>query len=178
MSYTKGLCTPAMIYILFSVTQIMIDMFKGLFNTAFIKFCISFLITLLLHYLCASGYKVISWIIVFIPFILMTVITYILLLSLGMDPYKGRLSVVDPNQKISINTDIRKQYSDLYGNAADAIQRSIDNNTPTTQPSPSDNVSPSIPTTQPSVTPSPSSQIETTAPLSSGPADVNAIGTT
>ena len=125
MSYAKKLCTPALIYILFSVTQIMIDMFKGLFNTAFIKFCISFLITLLLHYLCVSGYKVVSWIIVFIPFILMTVITYILLLSLGMDPYKGRLSVIDPNQKISINTDIRKQYTDMYGNASDAIKTSM-----------------------------------------------------
>lgn len=125
MSYAKKLCTPALIYILFSVTQIMIDMFKGLFNTAFIKFCISFLITLLLHYLCVSGYKVVSWIIVFIPFILMTVITYILLLSLGMDPYKGRLSVIDPNQKISINTDIRKQYTDMYGNASDAIKTSV-----------------------------------------------------
>ena len=125
MSYTKKLCTPALIYILFSVTQIMIDMFKGLFNTAFIKFCVSFLITLLLHYLCVSGYKVVSWIIVFIPFILMTVITYILLLSLGMDPYKGRLSVIDPNQKISINTDIRKQYSDVYGSATNAINTSL-----------------------------------------------------
>ena len=125
MSYAKKLCTPALIYILFSVTQIMIDMFKGLFNTAFIKFCISFLITLLLHYLCVSGYKVVSWIIVFIPFILMTIITYILLLSLGMDPYKGRLSVIDPNQKISINTDIRKQYTDMYGNASDAIKTSM-----------------------------------------------------
>lgn len=125
MSYAKKLCTPALIYILFSVTQIMIDMFKGLFNTAFIKFCISFLITLLLHYLCVSGYKVVSWIIVFIPFILMTVITYILLLSLGMDPYKGRLSVIDPNQKISVNTDIRKQYTDMYGSAVDSVKSSI-----------------------------------------------------
>ena len=125
MSYAKKLCTPALIYILFSVTQIMIDMFKGLFNTAFIKFCISFLITLLLHYLCVSGYKVVSWIIVFIPFILMTIITYILLLSFGMDPYKGRLSVIYPNQKIYINTDNRKQYTDMYGNASDAIKTSM-----------------------------------------------------
>ena len=115
MIYEKSICTPALIYILFSVAQIMIDMFQGLFNTAFVKFCISLMITLLLHYLCVSGYKVVSWIIVFIPFILMTVITYILLISLGMDPYKGKLDIIDPNQTFEIKTDIRQQYSQLYG---------------------------------------------------------------
>lgn len=117
MSYTNTLCTPALIYILFSVAQIMIDIFQGMFNTAFVKFCIALMITLLLHYLCVSGYKVVSWIIVFIPFILMTVITYILLISLGMDPYKGKLNIIDPNQKFEITTDIRQQYTQMYGSS-------------------------------------------------------------
>lgn len=165
MSYAKGLCTPAMIYILFSVTQIMIDMFNGLFNTAFIKFCVSFLITLLLHYLCVSGYRVVSWIIVFIPFILMTVVTYILLLSLGMDPYKGRLSVIDPNQKISINTDIRKQYSEIYGSPTEKMKMSMGINSNTSNDAPVF-TRPPEPTTAPITTPTPAS---TTAPVTSTP---------
>ena len=165
MSYVKGLCTPAMIYILFSVTQIIIDMFNGLFNTAFIKFCVSFLITLLLHYLCVSGYKVISWIIVFIPFILMTVITYILLLSLGMDPYKGRLSVLDPNQQITINTDIRKQYSDLYGSPTDKMKMSMGIDS-TTAPEPA-TTTPEPETTTPEPIPE-----STISPLTSSPSSV------
>ena len=69
-----SLCPPAVIYLIFSITQILIDTFKGLYNTAFIKFVIMIMITFLLNILCQSGLGVISWIIVFIPFILMTVI--------------------------------------------------------------------------------------------------------
>ena len=35
-----NLCPPAIIYLIFSITQILIDTFKGLYNTAFIKFII------------------------------------------------------------------------------------------------------------------------------------------
>ena len=32
-----NLCAPALIYVAFSLTQIIIDTFKGLYNTAFFK---------------------------------------------------------------------------------------------------------------------------------------------
>jgi len=73
------ICSPAIIYLLFSIAQILIDLFTGLYNTAFIKFIIMIIITLLLNILCENGLGLISWIIVFIPFILMTVIVSILL---------------------------------------------------------------------------------------------------
>ena len=34
----NSICPPALIYILFSLTQITIDTFKGLYNTAFSNF--------------------------------------------------------------------------------------------------------------------------------------------
>ena len=46
--------------------------------------------TLLLNYLCSQGLGVISWIIVFIPFILMTVIVTLLLVVFGLDPLTGK----------------------------------------------------------------------------------------
>ena len=73
-----NLCPPAIIYLIFSITQILIDTFKGLYNTAFIKFIVMVMITLLLNILCQSGLGTISWIIVFIPFILMTVIGFLI----------------------------------------------------------------------------------------------------
>ena len=47
--------------------------------------------TILLNVLCARGLSMVSWIIVFIPFLLMSIISAILLLVLGLDPYSGNL---------------------------------------------------------------------------------------
>jgi len=87
-----NLCAPAIIYLIFSITQILIDTFKGLYNTAFIKFIIMIMITLLLNILCQSGLGTISWIIVFIPFILMTVIVSMLLYIFGLNASTGTLN--------------------------------------------------------------------------------------
>jgi hypothetical protein len=92
-----NLCPPAIIYLIFSITQILIDTFKGLYNTAFIKFIIMIMITLLLNILCQSGLGVISWIIVFIPFILMTVIVSMLLYIFGLNASTGTLNYTCQN---------------------------------------------------------------------------------
>ena len=65
-----NLCAPALIYVAFSLTQIIIDTFKGLYNTAFFKAIVMIIITILLNALCESGMGIVSWIIVFIPFML------------------------------------------------------------------------------------------------------------
>ena len=85
------LCAPALIYIAFSLTQVIIDTFKGLYNTAFFKFIVMIIITFLLNALCQSGMSVVSWIIVFIPFIFMSVIVTILLYVFGLDAATGQL---------------------------------------------------------------------------------------
>jgi len=86
-----NLCPPAIIYLIFSATQILIDLYKGLYNTAFMKFIVSAMVTLLLNILCEKGYSVVSWIIVFIPFILMTIIVSVLLYFFGLDAASGTL---------------------------------------------------------------------------------------
>jgi hypothetical protein len=87
-----NLCAPAIIYLIFSVTQILIDTFKGLYNTAFMKVIVTGMVTLLLNILCEKGLNVVSWIIVFIPFILMTVIVSMLLYIFGLDAATGSLN--------------------------------------------------------------------------------------
>jgi hypothetical protein len=86
-----NLCAPALIYVAFSLTQIIIDTFKGLYNTAFFKFIVMIIITILLNALCQSGMGIVSWIIVFIPFIFMSVIVAILLYVFGLDAATGKL---------------------------------------------------------------------------------------
>lgn len=101
-----NLCAPALIYVAFSLTQIIIDTFKGLYNTAFFKIIVMIVITILLNALCQSGMSIISWIIVFIPFIFMSVIVAILLYVFGLDPATGELNIKcdnAPNEKKSGN---------------------------------------------------------------------------
>ena len=86
-----NLCAPAIIYLIFSITQILIDLFKGLYNTAFMKVIVAAMVTLLLNILCEKGLSVVSWIIVFIPFILMTVIVSMLLYVFGLDVSTGKI---------------------------------------------------------------------------------------
>jgi hypothetical protein len=86
-----NLCAPAIIYLIFSITQLLIDTFNGLYNTAFIKLIVATMVTLLLHILCKQGLSVVSWIIVFIPFILMTVIVSMLLYVFGLDAATGKI---------------------------------------------------------------------------------------
>ena len=88
-----NLCAPALIYVAFSLTQIIIDTFKGLYNTAFFKVIVMIVITILLNALCQSGMGIVSWIIVFIPFIFMSVIVAILLYVFGFDPATGNLKI-------------------------------------------------------------------------------------
>jgi hypothetical protein len=70
----------------------LIDIFKGLYNTAFMKVIVTVMVTLLLNILCEKGLSVVSWIIVFIPFILMTVIVSMLLYIFGLDAATGSLN--------------------------------------------------------------------------------------
>lgn len=102
------LCPPAIIYLVFSLTHIVLDIMKGMYNTAFMKVWVAGIFTLLLNFLCERGLGIVSWIFVFIPFILMTVIVALLLLFFGLEPTTGKLqSQEDPNVKPI--PDIRQQ---------------------------------------------------------------------
>ena len=85
----EQLCPPAMLYVAFSITQIIIDIFKKMYNTAFFKFIVMIVFSIALNILCQQGLGIISWFIVFIPFILMTIITTMLLYVFGLDPKSG-----------------------------------------------------------------------------------------
>jgi len=96
------LCSPAILYVGFSLTQIIIDLFNQVYNTAFLKFLVMILFTIILNILCHNGLGIISWFIVFVPFIFMTVITTTLLFAFGLDPKKGKYdySVEYPNKSV------------------------------------------------------------------------------
>ena len=98
------LCSPALLYLGFSLTHVLIDTFKGMYNSAFFKSIVAIIFTLLLNIMCERGLNIISWIIVFVPFILMTYITAVLLYVFGLDPNGGIDKVITVDE-------LRKQHS-------------------------------------------------------------------
>lgn len=88
-----SLCSPALVYLAFSMTQIIIDFFKGHPNVGFMKIIVTAIFTVMLEFLCRQGLTWISWFIVFIPFLFLSVIVGILLFALGYDPETGNIDV-------------------------------------------------------------------------------------
>ena len=84
----EGICPPALLYLAFSIIQIIIDLFRGDTLQALLKFVVMIIFTIVLNAICAAGLSIISWFIVFIPFILMTYITTILFFVFGFNPEK------------------------------------------------------------------------------------------
>lgn len=101
----EQLCPPAILYIAFSITQIIIDTFQGMYNTAFLKFLVMIIFSVVLNILCNRGLGIISWFIVFVPFIMMTIITSMLLFVFGLSPATGGLDyTVDYPQSTTSST--------------------------------------------------------------------------
>jgi len=70
--------------------------------------------------LCERGLGIVSWFIVFIPFIFMSVITTLLLFSFGLSPNTGK---VDPSNNI---VDPTPKRSDIEKNELNALQKTFE----------------------------------------------------
>ena len=94
----ENICGPVILYLGFSLIQIIIDIFKNLYNTAFLKFMIMIIFSVVLNLLCNINMSIISWFLVFIPFIFMTFISSVLLFVFGLNPGKGSINNYIPGQ--------------------------------------------------------------------------------
>jgi cytoskeletal protein RodZ len=81
---------PALIYLIYMVVHITIDAYYGLYNMAFVKIWIGIIVTLLLNIMCENNMSFFAWLIIAIPFILMTIIAVFILYTLGLDPATGK----------------------------------------------------------------------------------------
>ena len=113
------LCPPAILYLGFSLIQIIIDTFKGFYNQAFFKTIVMIIFTLLLNIMCQKGLSIVSWIIVFIPFILMTYITAVLLFVFGLSPSSDKI-------------DYNVEYPATYPTEVTVVKPPVQNNNVTT----------------------------------------------
>ena len=141
MGLLLNLCTPALIYLVFSITQIAIDIFKQENNLAFFKAIVMIIFTSFLNVLCSRGLGIISWIIVFVPFMLMSFITTILLIVFGLDPSSGRIPTRRPMYREKPRHDVEnhrrrhrnhgeKKHKKHYDQDFAPVPRSIDGSPP------------------------------------------------
>jgi len=111
--FLSSICAPALIYIGFSLIQIFIDIYNNKINEAFLKFIFMLVFTLIINILCDLGFVIIAWIIVFIPIIMMTVISTLLLQVFGLDPKANNLKSKTTNAKDNSNNNLELTGSDL-----------------------------------------------------------------
>jgi len=96
---------PALIYLVYSFSHVVIDTYRGLYNTAIIELWVGVVFTLLLNVLCDQNLGIISWLIISIPFLLMTVIASLILFVFRLNPATGQAIQTDTsNQSSQSNT--------------------------------------------------------------------------
>jgi hypothetical protein len=78
------LCTPALIYAIFSTFQIFFDLYGRQYFLSISKLITTIIFTYLLNILCSKGLTIISWFLIALPFIFTLIFIEILLVSMGI----------------------------------------------------------------------------------------------
>jgi len=113
MSLLNNICTPALIYLIFALSQIIIDTYKRAYNIAFVKFIQMVVFTLMLNLLCARNLTWISWLIIAVPFLFMGFMSILLLYVLKLD---GRSSeVIEEDEKGETEPSAESKNEDING---------------------------------------------------------------
>ena len=84
--FLTSLCVPALIYFVFQLTHIMVSIFHNKPKAALLQIILGVLMVMLLQLLCMKGMNIISWIIVFLPFMFYTYTTMIIYYVFGLNP--------------------------------------------------------------------------------------------
>ena len=84
--FLTSLCVPALIYFVFQLTHIIVSIFRNEPKEALLQIILGLIMVMLLQLLCMKGMNIISWIIVFIPFMFYTYTTMIIYYVFGLNP--------------------------------------------------------------------------------------------
>ena len=120
MFLTK-LCIPALVYLVFQITHVIVALFDDQYNSALLQLILGIVMVLFLQLLCMRGMTLISWIIVFIPFIFYTYMTMIIYYVFGLDPEKVDVEVVEETDESEDEDDDEKMSSKISRDALSSI---------------------------------------------------------
>ena len=115
--FIDSLCGPSIVYIGFSILQIIIDIYKNLYGDAFIKFLIMIILSIVLNILCNMGLSIIAWFLVFIPIIMMSVISVLLLHVFKNKNNIKNINLKDKKRKNENKNSIKKEKNLSIGNS-------------------------------------------------------------
>ncbi len=82
-------CIPALIYLVYTIIYILVDIKNNLYNNMILKIWISILVFGLLNVLCSYDLNIIAWLIICIPFIYMILVMAILIYVVQVNPTTG-----------------------------------------------------------------------------------------
>ena len=123
----EGLCAPALIYLVFMLTQVILDIYKNVYNKAVTNFVTMILFTLLLNILCSRGLDLVAWIIVAAPIIYMAFISSYMLYIFNLNDKDSEV-VDDDNSSTSSDIITDDGYdSDSSDENNDYVDDSIEN---------------------------------------------------
>jgi hypothetical protein len=81
-----NLCTPTVVFIVFSIAHLSLDMYDQQYTLALLKVVLAILMVCLLEMLCILKLHVVAWVLVFMPLILYSYMTLIIFSVFGLDP--------------------------------------------------------------------------------------------
>jgi hypothetical protein len=98
MRFIEDLCPPALLYLVFLVIQLGLDLAHGLIATFVVKAVLGTAVVVVLDVFCGMGLGVVSWFLVAIPFIITALGTSIAL-GLHFDDMFVKEKFLDKNAK-------------------------------------------------------------------------------
>jgi hypothetical protein len=116
MRFIDALCPPALLYLLYIVVHVGLDLSLGLFATAAGKVVMGVAGVVILDALCSVDLGVVSWAIVATPFIMVALATSISL-GLGIDRQVGLLL----REKFSLTGDNKKNRDGMVSTLKDEV---------------------------------------------------------
>jgi hypothetical protein len=102
MRFIEDLCPPALLYLIFLVIQLGLDLSLGLWVTFSLKVVFGLIVTFLLDTLCGIGLSPVSWFFVAVPFLVTAIATAV---SIGSGFDLIVLQQVAPKEKFEQKDD-------------------------------------------------------------------------
>ena len=84
--YIETLCTPSILFVMIMMFHLMFELYDQQYSMAFLKLFCSIVMILFLQLLCSAHMEIIAWVIVFLPLIIYSYMTFLLFFVFGTDP--------------------------------------------------------------------------------------------
>jgi ABC-type bacteriocin/lantibiotic exporter with double-glycine peptidase domain len=88
------LCPPALLYVVFFMISIVVELSEKKYKTAFTQTIICIIFTCILQLFCMADMSLLAWVLVFIPIIMYTYMVLIIFIVFSMSPADNKHIVV------------------------------------------------------------------------------------